>query len=255
MSKVSRRDIFKMAAPIVTCSLLGLPVINSAIGESDLKPTRKLKIIIIGAHPDDPETGCGGIMARFANEGHDVVSAYLTRGEAGIRGKSHDEAATIRTAEALKACEILKARPKFLGQIDGNCEITKNHYKTIYNFFEEEKPDILFNHWPIDRHRDHRVCSLLVYDAWFSLGKKSVHYYYEVMSGRQSQNFSPTNYVDITQFIEQKHKASFIHKSQRIEEGYPEYHGQMERFRGLEFNTKYAEAFVRHAQSPDAIYM
>jgi LmbE family N-acetylglucosaminyl deacetylase len=63
-------------------------------------------------------------MARYAELGHEVVSLYLTRGEAGIRGKNHDDAARIRTAEAEQACKILGARPMFVGQIDGATEVT-----------------------------------------------------------------------------------------------------------------------------------
>jgi N-acetylglucosamine malate deacetylase 1 len=55
--------------------------------------------------------------------GHDVVILYFTRGEVGIEGKSMKESAEIRTAESRKACEILKARPVFAGQIDGSTEV------------------------------------------------------------------------------------------------------------------------------------
>lgn len=249
MKKVSRRDLLKALVPTAACSLLGVPIMSTANENSKMEPFKKLKVIVFGAHPDDPETGCGGVMAQLANEGHEVIAAYLTRGEAGISGKTHDEAAAIRTEEALKACEILNATPKFLGQIDGDCEVTKEHYNTIHHFLKEEDPDIIFNHWPVDTHRDHRVCSILVYDAWLNLGKKQAMYYYEVMSGWQSQNFAPTNYVDITPVIKQKHDACFIHKSQKIEEDYPTYHGKMEVFRGMEFNTSYAEAFIRHVHN------
>ena len=253
MSKVSRRSMLKISTPTVLCSLFGGSVIGQTDNNEKAFLNRKCKIAVFGAHPDDPETGCGGTMALLANEGHEVISAYLTRGEAGIKEVAYDEAAKIRTAEALEACEILNATPKFLGQIDGNCEVTKEHYKAISDFFEEEKPDIVFNHWPIDRHRDHRACSILVYDAWYNLGRKSVMYYYEVMSGRQSQNFNPTDYVDITPVIDQKHKACYEHKSQEPEKWYQESHGQMEIFRGLEYRTQYAEAFVRHVQSPNSL--
>ena len=70
-------------------------------------PAGKLKLVVAGGHPDDPESGCGGTMARFAEAGGDVVALYLTRGEAGIPGKSAQEAARIRTREAEEACKIL----------------------------------------------------------------------------------------------------------------------------------------------------
>ena len=50
------------------------------------------KVLVIGAHPDDPETMCCGTMLKLKQMGAEVVSVYLTSGEAGIRGKSHEEA-------------------------------------------------------------------------------------------------------------------------------------------------------------------
>jgi LmbE family N-acetylglucosaminyl deacetylase len=248
MKPVSRRAVIKTIGTTAGVSLVGLPVFSEII-ESGLKKG-KLKIVVVGAHPDDPETICGGTMALFANAGHEVVSAYLTLGEAGIEGKSHEAAAVIRTAELREACRILNARPEFLGQIDGNCEINGVQYKKMYDFLDKENPDLVFTHWPIDTHRDHRVCSSLVLDAWYYLQRKFELYYGEAMTGTQSQNFCPTNYVDITSVIKQKHAACFAHKSQKIEEEYPLYHGRMEIFRGMEYKCEYAEAFCGHYQKP-----
>jgi len=209
-----------------------------------------VKVVVIGAHPDDPETIFGGTMALLAKAGHDVVSAYLTRGEAGIDGKSHEEAAGIRTAELKEACRILNVRYELLGQIDGSCEINGAQYAHMHAFLKKENPDMVFTHWPIDTHRDHRVCSSLVLDAWYHLERKFDLYYGEAMTGIQSQNFYPTDYVDITSVIDQKHDACFAHRSQKIEEEYMNYRGPMEVFRGMEYNCGYAEAFVRHFQKP-----
>ncbi|GHU59151.1 PIG-L domain-containing protein [Spirochaetia bacterium] len=209
------------------------------------------KIVVVGAHPDDPETCCGGTMVRFAAAGYEVVSAYLTRGEAGIEGKSHEEAAKIRTAEALEACEIMQARPAFLGQIDGSCEITQTRYKEMYDFLKSEAPDSVFTHWPIDGHRDHRICSVLVYDAWKNLNHGFALYYFEAESGEQSQNFAPTDFVDITASVEQKHAACYAHKSQNMEQVFASYHTLMEKFRGLQGGFAYGEAFIRQQQSPE----
>jgi hypothetical protein len=78
---------------------------------------KKLKIVVTGGHPDDPESGCGGTIALYTSLGHEVTILYLTRGEAGIAGMSLQEAATIRSAECEKACEILKARSVFAGRL------------------------------------------------------------------------------------------------------------------------------------------
>jgi LmbE family N-acetylglucosaminyl deacetylase len=251
MKNISRRNMIQLSGLSAVGSLMGVTSFSNSTGKSK-SSGNKLKIIVAGAHPDDPESGCGGTMALFAAEGHEVISAYLTRGEAGIDGKSTEEAARIRTDEALKACKILNARAEFLGQIDGSSEITKNRYTEMLNFFERENPAIVFSHWPIDSHRDHRICSILVYDAWINLGRKFALYYFEVESGIQTQNFSPSNYINISPVIKQKSAACMAHSSQNPEDFYETVHKKMEKFRGLEFNCEYAEAFVRHNQNPES---
>src|SRR5947209_11662065 len=89
-------------------------------------PNRRLNIVCIGGHPDDPESGCGGTLARYSALGHAVAIIYLTRGEAGIPGKSHEEAAAIRTAECEASCKILGAKPVFAGQSDAAAVIDRN---------------------------------------------------------------------------------------------------------------------------------
>ena len=252
MKNISRRNMMQLSAMTAIGSLIGTPAYSKTPATSN-SIGRKLKIIVAGAHPDDPESGCGGTMALFAAAGHEVVSAYLTRGEAGIQGKSNDEAAKIRTEEALKACKILNVRAEFLGQIDGSSEITKSRYAEIYNFFKNENPDIIFTHWPIDSHRDHRICSILVYDAWLNLGKKNALYYFEVESGSQTQNFSPTTFIDIGSVVKQKSDACMMHASQNPTDWYENIHMKMQKFRGLEFNCEYAEAFIKHNQNPGTL--
>ena len=94
---MNRREALKTAGSAAALTILGgIPLSARETGD----PSDKKKILVIGAHPDDPETGAGGTICLLTRAGHEVVSVYLTRGEAGIRGKTHDEAATIRVAEA-----------------------------------------------------------------------------------------------------------------------------------------------------------
>ncbi|HET7841886.1 MAG TPA: PIG-L family deacetylase [Terriglobia bacterium] len=229
-------------------SLLGLPLAESARGEEPATAPRKLKVIVVGGHHDDPESGCGGTMALYASQGHEVVSLYLTRGEAGIPGRSHDEAARIRTAESLRACEILKARALFAGQIDGATEVNPSRYKAFGDILNAEQPNLVFTHWPVDTHPDHRAASLLAYDAWLRASRKFALYYFEVESGNQTQNFAPSRYVDITATESLKRAACMAHVSQNPEEFYAQ-HDLMNRFRGMESGVKFAEGFIEHAQS------
>jgi LmbE family N-acetylglucosaminyl deacetylase len=80
---------------------------------------KELKVVCVGGHPDDPESGCGGTLAKMAAAGHALSIIYLTTGEAGIPGKGHAEATVVRKAEALAACKIVQAKPVFGGQVDG----------------------------------------------------------------------------------------------------------------------------------------
>jgi N-acetylglucosamine malate deacetylase 1 len=248
MKEITRRELLGKSALLVGGAATTLPNLELE-RDRESAARKKLKIVISGAHPDDPESGCGGTIALYSNLGHEVVILYLTRGEAGIPGKTNREAAAIRTAEAERACAILKARPVFAGQIDGNTELDAERYANFRKILEAEHPDVVFTHWPIDSHRDHRAASLLVYDAWLESGRRFDLYYYEVDLGEQTQVFHPTHYVDITQTESRKHAACSAHASQQPETTFYPLHNTMSRFRGLECGAQHAEAFVRHCQN------
>jgi LmbE family N-acetylglucosaminyl deacetylase len=235
---------------ILGASILGVPARAKSVSKSD----QQLKILVTGAHPDDPESGCGGTISRFVGLGHKVTLLYLTRGEAGIEGVPHDEAAKIRTAEALEACKVLKASPIFFNQIDGDTYINREAYIKITEMIEQEAPDIVFTQWPIDTHPDHRVVSNLVYNTWNRFrgddAKVFDLYYYEVMTGEQTQHFHPTHFIDITHVAAIKKEATLKHVSQKAAEWFS-YHQKMDEFRGFQstLGYKYAESFVRQGFS------
>jgi LmbE family N-acetylglucosaminyl deacetylase len=213
---------------------------------------KPLKVVCVGGHPDDPESGCGGTLARYRAAGHQVTVVYLTRGERGIAGKSLDEAAAIRTAEAQAACRILGAKPVFAGQIDGATEIHAAAVKTFQQVIAAEAPDVLFTQWPIDTHPDHQVAALLSLRAYYAAGRRFALYFYEVNAGFQTQCFQPTDYVDIAAVREKKKAALFAHQSQGGEEIYRKHHEVMENFRGREARVAAAEALVRYAGDASA---
>jgi LmbE family N-acetylglucosaminyl deacetylase len=235
----SRRRFVKNAA--AGLGLLSLPSLLSA----QANPASKLKVVCVGGHPDDPESGCGGTLARFSAAGHSVTIIYLTRGEAGIPGKSHSEAAGIRTQESLEACKILLTKPVFAGQIDGETIMNNEWVKKLEGLLEQEKPDIVFAHWPVDSHKDHQVASLLTIQCWIGADRKFDLYFFEVCTGIQTLIFKPTDYVDISQTQEQKRKALYSHVSQDPPGIYSCGHAAMEDFRGRELGVKAAEGFVR----------
>ena len=157
---MNRRDMLKTAGSAAAISVLGGIPLNLSAKDKVSRRNRK-KIMVIGAHPDDPETAAGGTMCLLSDAGHEVVSVYLTKGEAGIKGKSHDEAAVIREGEARSACKVTGARPLFMSQIDGSTEVNRERYQEMREMLESEKPDVVITHWPIDGHRDHAVCGKL----------------------------------------------------------------------------------------------
>lgn len=230
--------------------LASLPLAGVVASAATAEPPKRLKVLVVGAHPGDPEAGCGGVMARYADEGHDVVAVYLTRGEAGVTGKSFREAAAIRTAEAGAACKLLKVRVLFAAQTDGATEVTAARYDEFAKLIAAEKPEVVFTQWPIDHHRDHRACSLLTHDAWEKSGRAFALYYYEVDLGSDTQCFRPTHYVDITATEARKRAACMAHASQNPAGFYVKDHEPMMRFRGMESGYRLAEAFVRHDMSP-----
>jgi len=245
---LTRREALRLLAAPAGIAALGIPALGLTPPPS-ARSREKLKVLVAGGHPDDPESGCGGTIARYVGAGHDVVVLYLTRGEAGIDGTPHDEAARIRSAESQRACTILGARPLFFGQVDGDTHIDGAAYTAMRELLERERPDALFTHWPIDTHPDHRAASLLVYDAWMRTGRKIPLGYFEVLTGEQTEVFRPTDYVDISTVAERKRDATFAHASQKPAEWYP-VHERMAVFRGMEHGCAAAEAFVRHDAGP-----
>src|SRR6185312_6767305 len=236
----TRRDFIKNST--LSLGLISLPSLLSA--ERKVGDKAK-KIVCIGGHPDDPESGCGGTLAKLRNAGHDVTIIYLTTGEAGIPGKSHDEAASIRRQEAINACKVLDAKPVFAGQIDGDTVCNNEWLARMRQIIMSENPDIVFTQWPCDSHPDHQVASLLTIQTWIREPQQFTLYFYEVCTGEQTLIFHPTDYVDITETQEQKRKAVYCHVSQDPPGIYGCGHAAMEDFRGRELGVKAGEGFVR----------
>ena len=236
-SSNTRRDFVKTTG-------LGLLTLPALLHAKPLTDSQKKKVVCFGGHPDDPESGCGGTLAKLANTGHDVTIIYLTTGEAGIEGKTHNEAAAIRKQEAINACAILKAKPIFAGQIDGDTIMDNTWLAKVQKMIADEKPDLVFTHWPIDSHKDHQIASLLMIQTWVRSSQKFPLYFFEVCAGEQTMAFRPTDYVDITDTQEQKRKSVYCHVSQDPPGIYGCGHAAMEDFRGRELGVKAAEAFV-----------
>jgi LmbE family N-acetylglucosaminyl deacetylase len=232
--KITRRDMFLGA---------GASVITLHASGWDSSAGRRLKVIVTGGHPGDPEYGCGGTVARFTELGHDVVLLYLND------GAWPPTSSTTRIAEAKKACEILRTRPLYANQQNGHAVVDNAHYEEYAKLLDAEKPDIVFTQWLIDNHRDHRAITMLTYDAWKESKNSFALYYYEVSDGEDTLQFSPTHYVDITEQETVKRAACYAHASQTPDHYY-KLQDDVALFRGIEGGHKRAEAFIAQRRNP-----
>jgi LmbE family N-acetylglucosaminyl deacetylase len=234
---------YNPGVPISRRSLLVSAAAMPLMAES---PAPVLKIVIAGGHPGDPECGCAGTIARYTDLGHQVVLLYLNRGEGYCGGANLGRCAGIRTAEAQKACESLKARAVFAGQYDGRAVVDAAHYQSFGGVLTADSPVVVFTQWPIDHHRDHRAVSMLTLDAWLKGGKSFALYYYEV--AEDTMMFSPAEYVDISAVESRRRAACYAHVSQQPDKWYPK-QVEITRARGAASGFAQAEAFLRHPES------
>src|SRR4051794_27019101 len=93
-------------------ALLTAILISTIPVQAGDEPAQRLRVVVFGGHPDDPESGAGGLIATLARQGHEVICAYGTAFRGGRRFFDRPEA-EVRRAEATAACNTLGAKPKF----------------------------------------------------------------------------------------------------------------------------------------------
>lgn len=238
MPRISRRQL----------AFGSLAALEAASAANSPQDARRLSVVVAGAHPGDPEYGCGGTISRYTESGHRVAIVYLNQGDKGCENKPSAACAAIREREAERACAILKARPVFAGQRDGDSIIDAAHTEAFCKLIEAQSPDVLFTHWPVDNHPDHRATAALSFSAWQRLGKRFAIYFYEVSDGDDTVMFSPTDYVDISITETHKRRACYAHASQSPDKFYA-LQAKVSAFRGVEAGCEEAEAYARHPQS------
>ena len=262
MNKLTRRSMLRRSSGLAGAAAVLVPVRGSDAQEQRPGPDRKLRVVAVGGHFDDPQTCAGGTLTLYADQGHDVVALSLTGGPPPAPDANPEEREIKNRLNAMKMAEILKLRLDCLnykcsnsGQwslpvVYGNgSEITGQRYKEFTEILlDKYKPDVVFTHWPIDFNMDHRAASLLTYSAWLSSGRKFPLYYMEAELGEQTQNFYPTHYVDITPVQDRKHQA-WLADTLWYDKIYA-LHDLMQQMRGKESGCKVAEAFNHHPQSP-----
>jgi LmbE family N-acetylglucosaminyl deacetylase len=219
---------------------LAIPTLRQlAAGEAAQAP-RKLKVVIFGGHPDDPESGAGGLAALLTSQGHEVILAYGTTFRGDRRFFDRPEA-EVRHKEASAACKVLGATPRFFPYAHEKLVADEATLRAVSSWLDEVKPDIVVTHWPIDTHPNHHVVSSLVWQCYRRNGAWNL-YFFEVMTDQQTLAFRPELYLDIGPVREVKKKALDQHKSQDPESIWRD-HERMHRRRGAECGVEFAEAY------------
>ncbi len=141
-----------------------LLIIPLSIKGQQADSKRKLHIIVIGAHPDDPDK-VGGTAYKWARLGHDVMMVSLTNGDAGHQSLKPAKLAKIRREEARRAGEVIGVRYITLDNHDGQLMPTYKNRLQVIRLIREHKADVVIFPRPYDYHPDHRYTGTLVLDA------------------------------------------------------------------------------------------
>ncbi len=150
------------AVVLSLCGVLMAANVGKAQDES-----RKLRIIVFGAHPDDCELDAGGTAALWAKQGHHVKFVSVTNGDIGHHEMAGGPLARRRAAEVERCAEILGIEAEVLDNHDGELMPTLENRREIVRQIRGWKADLVISHRPNDYHPDHRYTGILVQDAAF----------------------------------------------------------------------------------------
>lgn len=217
-----------------------------------------MRVLAVGAHPDDIEILCGGTLAKYAKRGDEVVMAVLTDGAAGHIEILPDELREIRRAESEASAAVIGAELIWVGLPDEFLLVNEDTRLKVVEMIRQAKPDVILTHFPDDYHPDHRAASSEVFDASFVASLKNVEtatpfhpivpplFYFDTLA---AQRFLPTEYVDVGDTYDVKIEMLRKHESQlkwlkdHDNIDIIDFVDVVARLRGLQCGCKYAEGF------------
>ena len=216
-------------------------------------------VLVISCHPDDVEIACAGTLLKCKERGDRVVVCHLCSGDKGHEIIMPKELAEMRAGEAIKAgalgdIEVIHGGFNDLEIYDNN----KESRDKVVNIIRKVNPDFIITHDPEDYMPDHNAVSKLVFDASFAA--TCPHYFTEVeevarlvpiyyMDTLFGVNFNPTEYVDVTPYIDKKLEMLECHESQIVwmrehdHIDFPDMVRTCRRYRGFQCGAEYAEGF------------
>lgn len=218
-----------------------------------------MNVLAIGCHPDDVEISCAGTLAKCVNRGDKVIVCHVANGNMGHAIIEPDELRDIRLNEAKKAGSLagIEVITADIGDLLPNgCDMQQRD--KIVEIIRFAQPDFIITHSPTDYMPDHLAVQKLVFDATFAssvphygtgpAAELTPLYYMDNLAG---MNFNPTEYVDITDTFELKMQMLECHESQlkwmrdHDHIDFADFVKTCSKFRGLQCNAAYAEAFTQ----------
>lgn len=220
---------------------------------------RSMRVLAVGAHPDDLDLWCGGTLAKYAERGDEVFMAIATDGSAGSMNHGPEEIAEIRRHEAMESSKVIGAKLIWMGFQDEFLFDTKEVRLKFIDVIRQTRPDVVIGHYSKDLYNpDHSNSGRILNDVALMVTvpniktenppcKKIPPMYF--MESALGVGFLPEEYVDITSTIQIKKEMLSKHKSQFawLEEQYDmtpmEFVEIIARYRGMQVGVKYAESF------------
>ena len=190
-------------------------------------PSRAMLVI---PHPDDGESGVGGTVAKWAQEGTSILYVVCTNGNKGSSDTqmTSEKLASIRRQEQLKAAETLGVQEvRFLDYGDGELIDSHDFLGLIVEQIRRWKPEIVLAMDPVRHlshsHRDHRISGQIALDACFPFARDFLHFPQHRNNNLEPHKTghallwgteNPTDFVDIENTLNQKIKGLSAHVSQ-----------------------------------------
>lgn len=187
-----------------------------------------IRVLVIGAHPDDCDIVAGGLAALYTEGKHVVKFLSMTNGDSGHQQMGGGELARRRYAETQTSAAVLGIEYEVNDQHCGELMPTLENRRIIIKAIRSFKPDLVLTHPPDDYHPDHRYTSSLVQDSAYlvtvpgnmaltpHLSRNPV-YGYVAGTITTSKTFRPSVLADITSVIQKKFDMTCAHESQFLE--------------------------------------
>lgn len=219
-------------------------------------------VLVISCHPDDMEIACAGTLLKCKERGDKVVVCHLSSGNLGHEIIPPDELMVMRANEAKRSGALGNFDDVIWGgfhDLDIYAD-NKEARDKVVDVIKRVDPDFIITHAPNDYMPDHVATSKLVFDACFAATLPNYHtptegrarmvpiYYMDTLAG---VNFNPTEYVDVTPYIDKKLEMLNCHESQIVwmrdhdHIDFPDMVKTCCRYRGFQCGADYAEGFTQ----------